>query len=233
MSDVVIVAVKPQDIDEVLHEIKLGLGKNSKKIIVSIAAGISTRYIEKRLVRPVAVIRAMPNMPVCVGKGITALSKGVLAKRNDLLLAQQLFEALGAVIIVQESLMDAVTAVSGSGPAYVYYFIQSLVSAAKKQRLSQEAAMALVLHTIIGSVLMMAEQHVTDCDALIKRIASKGGTTQAALEVLRKKQFKNIIEQAVAQARKKGARACPELKRSFYGAYRNYRRQRFISDRRH
>ena len=200
-SDVVVIAVKPQNIDEVLHEIKLALSsKNNNTVIVSIAAGISTAYIENRLAKKVSVVRVMPNMAGQIGKGISALAAGRYTARSELVRVGKIFDAIGETIVVKEAHMDAVTAVSGSGPAYVFYFIQALVEAAVKNGIDRAIARKLVLQTLLGATLM-AEATKEDLDLLIKKVSSKGGTTEAAFRLLYKRKFKEIVVQAVSRAR--------------------------------
>jgi len=200
-SDIVVIAVKPQNIDEVLHEIKLAFSSGSRKIIiVSIAAGITTAYIENKLAKKVSVVRAMPNMAGQIGKGISALAAGRYAARGELIQVGKIFDAIGETVFVKEAHMDAVTAVSGSGPAYVFYFIQALVEAAVKNGIDRAIARKLVFQTLLGSVLM-AEATQEDLDVLIKKVSSKGGTTEAAFRLLYKRKFKEIVVQAVSRAR--------------------------------
>jgi pyrroline-5-carboxylate reductase len=200
LSDMIILAVKPQDIEEVLEDIKEFIGRN--KIIVSIAAGITTRFLESRLGSHIKVIRAMPNMPAMSAAGMTALCRGQYSFAEDLQQAQLIFNRLGLTSIVKEDLMDKITAVSGSGPAYVFLFVDCMLKAAKALGLDEKLAERLVLTTFAGSINFLQKRNI-DPEELIKMVASKGGTTEAALNVFKKKKFETIIREAVKSAAKR------------------------------
>jgi len=197
-TDTVILAVKPQDSDHVLKEIK---GRAGNKLIISIAAGISTKHIE-RLLGAVRVIRVMPNIGAKIGESVSCLCKGAFATDEDLELAQELFNCLGSTRIIDESMMNAATAISGSGPAYVFYFAENnsldpenipeharhdmmrrLEKAAEELGFSTEDAAFLAANTVSASINLL---HKTKLPApeLRKQVTSKGGTTEAALEIL-------------------------------------------------
>ena len=199
-SQIIILAVKPQDFDGVLGEIAQVI--TSDKLVISIAAGITSSYIEKRLQENIRVIRCMPNLPAQVGQGMTALCKGRWAKDQDLTRAQEIFDCIGKTVLVEEHWMDAVTAVSGSGPAYVFLFIECLKKAAAalgfEDRLSQE----LVLQTLKGS-LKLLEESKEDPAVLRSNVTSKGGTTQAAMDVFEKNNLVKIFEDALKAAAKR------------------------------
>lgn len=201
-SDIIIVAVKPQDIGGVLEEIQYALKARKKKkvLIISIAAGINTSYIESRILKGARVVRAMPNMPASIGKGITALCKGSSANTTDLSTAKEIFALLGATVVIKkEELINAVTAVSGSGPAYLFYIVSAVLAAAKRLGLDKETANALTYHTLIGSMDLL-NGHNFDAQTLISKVASKGGTTEAALEVFNERQLGQIIIDAMQAA---------------------------------
>ncbi len=206
-SEVVIIAVKPQDIDEVLRDMNSLLGVN--KLVISIAAGITTAFIEKKLPEKTRVIRAMPNMPAMIGQGITAVSKGQYSRQSDLDLACRIFEHVGKTVVVSEDLIDAVTAVSGSGPAYVFLFLECLIKAAQKVGLSEDLAKQLVKTTFSGSMNLLEKQK-EDAANLRAKVTSKGGTTQAATDVFMNSKIDEIIAQAVSAAKKRAS----ELSRS-------------------
>ena len=204
-TDALVLAVKPQDFDVVLDEIKAG---TAKKLVISIAAGVTTGYIERRL-GGVAVVRAMPNMPARIGKGITCLSRGRFASIGDIYFCKKLFGSLGKVLLITEPMMNAATAVSGSGPAYVYDigynnipesrkkdFRGSFEEAAKTIGFNNAQAKILVSATINGAVAMLEAVNRTSSQ-LKKQIVSRGGTTEAALMVLRKG---GSLKEAVAVA---------------------------------
>ena len=200
-SDVIILAVKPKDFENVLRQ-ELCCGLSEKKLFISIAAGITTQHIEKAVGKNIPVVRAMPNMGALVGEAMTALSRGSSAGDQDIDTAKEIFSLIGDVVEVDETLLDAVTAVSGSGPAYFLYMIEALVSSAEAAGLDRKTASRLVLKTALGSAKLL-EASKDDPSVLIKKVASKGGTTEAALNIFEKKKFKNIINDAVKAAYKR------------------------------
>jgi pyrroline-5-carboxylate reductase len=196
--EIIILAIKPQDFNHILKDIK---GSTGNRLIISIAAGISTGRVEK-LLGQARVIRVMPNIGAKVAESVTCLCKGALATDDDLELAQELFYYLGAVRIIDEPMMNAATAISGSGPAYVFYFIENstldpenipeharhdmmrrLEKAAESLGFSTEDAAFLAANTTNAAISLL---HKTKLPAqeLRKQVTSKGGTTEAALEIL-------------------------------------------------
>lgn len=200
ISDIIILAVKPQDIRKVLADIKFNL--NRRKIVISIAAGIKTSFIEKILNNNIQVIRVMPNMPILAGSGISAISKGQFAKREALDIAFKIFSSSGDAVVVDEENMDAVTAVSGSGPAYFFFVIDAIIKSGIKLGLKKEIAAKLAIDTAFGSIKLLADSQLAP-EELIKKIASKGGTTEAALKVFKSDSLEGIIFKAVTNASKR------------------------------
>ena len=201
VADVVILAVKPQDLPDVLVEIReLPIGK---KLFISIAAGVTTASIEKKL-GGARVVRVMPNLPAMAGEGMSGLCRGRKAAPKDAALAKSFFDAIGCTVIVPEKMMDAVTAVSGSGPAYVFLVAECWMKAARKLGFSEKEARELVYQTLTGSVHMLARSADT-AEVLRQKVTSKGGTTQAAMDVFLKKNISGMFEAALkaAQARAK------------------------------
>ena len=200
-SDVIILAVKPQDLENVLRQ-EVCCGVSEKKLLISIAAGVTTKYIESVVGASVPVIRAMPNMPAVIGEAVTAISAGSRAAKKDMDLAREIFSTIGDVVEVDEKLMDAVTAISGSGPAYFFYLIEALAGAAVKLGLDEKTAEELAIKTAIGSseLLDKLNEHP---GLLRKKVTSKGGTTEAALKVFDDKGLKKIIEDAAEAACKR------------------------------
>jgi len=198
---VLILAVKPQDFEGVLSALKT-YGGGADKLIISIAAGMTTKYIEKRLGQKVRVIRMMPNLPAQVQKGITAICRGRFASVADLKLAQKIFQGIGETVVIQEKMMDAVTAVSGSGPAYVFLFIECFMKAARSLGFDEATSQRLVMQTIEGSLSLMKERK-EGADVLRERVTSKGGTTFAALEIFRKNGYPKIFQKALQSAKKR------------------------------
>ena len=179
-ADVVLLAVKPQLIAGVLEEIAGDVGP--EKTVLSIAAGVRTAFIEERL-GMLHVVRAMPNTPALIGAGISAICPGRYADRSDLDLASEIMDVVGTVVEVSESEMDAVTGLSGSGPAYVYMVIEALADGGVRMGLSREVALKLATHTVSGAAKMVAE--AGEHPAVLKdRVASPGGTTIAGLHAL-------------------------------------------------
>ncbi|PIQ88289.1 MAG: pyrroline-5-carboxylate reductase [Candidatus Omnitrophica bacterium CG11_big_fil_rev_8_21_14_0_20_42_13] len=204
--DTVILAVKPQDFEAVLAEIK---GYARGKLIISIAAGISTKYIEGKIDK-VRVIRAMPNMPAQIGKGITALVKGRFAAPKDIKIAEKIFKAVGETVVMdKERLIDVVTALSGSGPAYLLFIFLALLAAAEGLGLDKKNANKLIYHTIIGSMDLLNKKSF-DAKNLINKVASKGGTTEAALKVFIDRKLSKIICDAVVAAHKRAKQLSKE-----------------------
>jgi len=196
--DAVVLAVKPQHMEEAARDLAGSI--SAKTLVISIAAGITTQWLEKKLPVKTRVIRAMPNMPAQIGEGITALCKGNNASRKDLTAARRLFEAVGQVIIIEEKMIDAVTAVSGSGPAYVFYFTECLMNAAGSLGFSRKDARELVYQTLRGSVhqLFLTGE---DASSLRQKVTSKGGTTEAAVNVFKKAGMEKIFKKALSAAR--------------------------------
>jgi len=200
-ADIIILAVKPQNIARVMKEIA---PFSKGKLIISIAAGIKTKFIERRIGKA-RVIRVMPNMPAIVGRGISALAKGRSASKKDLAAARMIFLTLGEVVEVRESLMDAVTAVSGIGPAYYFLFTEALEKAAAGLGLNKRLASQLAKATFIGTAEVAKNTDITMRD-FIDKVASKGGATEAALKTFKKTGFERIIKEALKAARNRSRR---------------------------
>jgi pyrroline-5-carboxylate reductase len=196
-----IVAVKPQQFDGALAALGSRFGPN--KLVISICAGLSTRHVEQVLAPGTRVVRAMPNTPMLVGRGMAGLCAGAKATPDDLALAQRLLGAAAEVIRVPEDLMDAVTAVSGSGPAYFFYLTELLAAAGVELGLSEEDAARLARVTFEGAARLLAESG-EDAAALRKKVTSPGGTTEAALKFLDARGFGPIFIDAVRAARDRG-----------------------------
>ncbi|MCF6263106.1 MAG: pyrroline-5-carboxylate reductase [Xanthomonadales bacterium] len=198
-AETVVLAVKPQIIPLVLQQLKDKL--QTDQLLISVAAGTSCQTIEAELGRKVAIIRAMPNLPAIVGAGITGVFANRQCKQKDLQQAKEILSAVGQVIwIDKENLMDAVTAVSGSGPAYVFYLIESMRDAGVSAGLDFDTATQLALHTVVGSG-KLAQQENTDVSELRRQVTSPGGTTAAAVAVLDEAGCDAIFRQAIFSAR--------------------------------
>jgi len=193
---IVILAVKPQDMLKVLDEISPYASKH--QMFISIAAGVTIGALQKKL-KKVPLLRAMPNSPAMVGCGITALSHGQFAAEGDLKLAELVFSTVGETLFVPEEYMDAVTALSGSGPAFAYLFLEGLIDGAIRSNLPPLTARRLALAMIKGALCMVekTEHHLS---ALRDMVTSKGGTTEAGLKVLKKYKFKKAVEETLLAA---------------------------------
>jgi pyrroline-5-carboxylate reductase len=198
-ADVVVLAVKPQLMGEVLAGLKSSLGKS---LVVSIAAGISTAWIESKLGNGVRVVRVMPNTPALVRAGAAAICVGRWAMEEDLVVAETMMAAVGVVVRVTEKDMDAVTALSGSGPAYVFHLMEAMIEAARHAGLDDAVARKLIYATVSGSA-KLAEATGIDPAELRQRVTSKGGTTAAALQVLEEKIVYHAYLEAIAAAHRR------------------------------
>ena len=196
-SEIVILAVKPQVMSIVLEDI--GPVVSSNHLVVSIAAGITTHSLEKRLPEGTRVVRVMPNTPALVQAGAAALCKGTAASQGDLDIVQQILDAVGKAVVVPEALMDAVTGLSGSGPAYVFTFIEGLIDAGVREGLPRTVAQELVIQTVLGAALMCRNtgKHPAELTAMV---TSPGGTTAAGLHVLERAALRGILLDAVRAA---------------------------------
>jgi len=196
-NDIIVLAVKPPVISSVLDEITAVI--SAEQIIISIAAGISTAVLSCQLGKNQCIVRAMPNTPAQIGAGATALCGGAAASPQALEAARTLFSAVGITVIVDETHMDAVTGLSGSGPAYVFLMIEALTDGGVSMGLSREVAQSLAVHTMIGAARMVAEtgKHPGQ---LKDMVTSPGGTTIRGLQVLEQQGVRAALAAAVQQA---------------------------------
>ncbi len=180
-ADIIILAVKPAQVKPVLVATS-GLW-NKNQLLISIAAGVKTAAIEKELSQPVRVVRVMPNTPCLVGEGVAVIAGGRDAGSDDLRLVQTMLNKVGLALILDESHMDAVTAVSGSGPAYAFLIVEAMIDAALNLGLSNDISRRLVMQTLKGSLTML-EQTGEHPAVLKAQVTSPGGTTIAGLRAL-------------------------------------------------
>ncbi|MBU0729496.1 MAG: pyrroline-5-carboxylate reductase [Proteobacteria bacterium] len=195
-SDIVILAVKPQIIVPVLEDSQKKA--ESRHLIISIVAGIPLAVLEANLAGSgCRVIRVMPNTPAIIQEGASALSPGKRATEEDMDIARVIFDAMGKSVVLDESYMDAVTGLSGSGPAYVFTFIEAMIDAGVRTGLPRDVSEALVEQTVLGSVKLVLEsgKHPAELRAMV---TSPGGTTIAGMHVLEKAGFRGMIMDAVA-----------------------------------
>ncbi len=201
IPECIVLAVKPQSMDALLPTLKNKFGETP--LYISIAAGKTIAYFEQTL-GDATIIRVMPNTPALIGKGISAIIGNKKARDSEIQTASTLFKAAGEVVMLKdEKQMDAVTAISGSGPAYVFLFLESLIEAGIAQGLDEATAKKLAIETLIGSA-ELAKSSSESLTTLRANVTSKGGTTEAALNVLMKdSRLKSLFNDAVAAAVKR------------------------------
>ena len=204
--DTLIIAVKPQNLDELLPEI--GHALTGRQLLITICAGCPTTLFEAASPEPVRVVRAMPNLPMCIGKGVTALCAGRSATQADMDMAAEIFGAAGTTVRVEEPLMDAVTALSGSGPAYFAFLVEVLIEAGCREGIPEDVSRELAIQTARGAAEMLAAQDAPP-EELRRRVTSKGGTTAAAFRRIEELKIREGLLEAVAAA----ARRARELGR--------------------
>ncbi|MGH7146509.1 MAG: pyrroline-5-carboxylate reductase [Nitrospiraceae bacterium] len=194
-ADVIVLAVKPQTLPAVLSE----LGPILDALVISIVAGVTIRTIAEQACGAARVVRAMPNTPALVREGMTALAMGAGVSDEDVRLVRTIFEAVGLVVAVEERLMDAVTGLSGSGPAYVFQAIEALADGGVMMGLPRQTAELLAAQTVFGSARLVLESGVHPAQ-LKDRVASPGGTTIAGLHQLEQRGFRAALMAAVEAA---------------------------------
>lgn len=195
--DLIVLAVKPQDFGELAEQ--LGEYTHADQLILSIMAGKSITTIRDALGTP-KIIRAMPNLPAQVGQGMTVFTTTPDVSRADLLAVHNLLNTTGKTLYVDNELMvDAATAISGSGPGYVFYFMSSMMEVARQMGFSNSEAQLLVTQTFMGSVDLL-NQEDGNCDDWVKRVSSKGGTTEAALNAFEQQGLIPTLEQGLTAA---------------------------------
>lgn len=196
-TNILFLAMKPKDVAEALTPFKEDIHNNL--LIISLLAGVSTHSIRDLLEKDIPIIRAMPNTSAAILKSATAISPSKHATKEHIQTAIALFETIGLVSVVEEEDMHAVTALSGSGPAYIYYVVEAMEEAAKKIGLKEDVAKSLILQTMIGAAEMLkaSEKHPS---ILRKEITSPGGTTEAGIEVLQEHQFQQALISCITQA---------------------------------
>ncbi len=197
-ADTVILVVKPQDVGAVLPEVAPVLRPGT--LVVSLCAGVTTGQLESHLPGGTAVVRVMPNTPALVGEGMAAVSAGSSASTQDVEHAMELMTALGKAITVPETYQDAVTAISGSGPAYLFFVVEAMIDAGVLLGLPRDISSVLVQQTVFGSAKLLVEsgQHPT---VLREQVTSPGGTTAAALRQLEDHKVKAAFLTAMEAAR--------------------------------
>lgn len=204
-AEIVVLAVKPQAMNKMLDLIAPGI--DHSKLVISVAAGVPIEALERKLGRGARIVRAMPNTPALVSEGATAVSGGEHATEEDLATAKALFDAVGKTVVLDESLLDAVTGLSGSGPAYIFLVIEALSDAGVKVGLPRYTAQALAAQTVLGSARLLIETGLHP--GLLKdQVTSPGGTAIAGLHTLEAGGLRttliNAVEAATRRAKELG-----------------------------
>jgi pyrroline-5-carboxylate reductase len=216
-SDVVVLSVKPQVFPTLLPAIAPHLAPST--LVISVAAGVSVHAIEAGLPHS-RVVRAMPNTPALVSAGATAVAPGSKATADDLALATRIFGSVGSVVQVDDSQMDAVTALSGSGPAYVFLLAEALAAAGAELGLPQDIAAVLAAQTIYGAGKLLNESHDAPAE-LRRKVTSPGGTTAAGLATLEARDFAGAIAACLRAACARGSELGKEASNSLMGPSRS------------
>lgn len=196
-AHIVILAVKPQNMADALASISGGIAPS--KLVISIAAGVTISFIADRLKKKVHIIRTMPNTPALVGEGITALAAGPGVSDEEMADAQSIFSAVGLTVTVKEEMMDAVTGLSGSGPAYAFTIIEALADGGVQMGLTRDVAVRLAAQTLLGSakLVLSGDKHTGQ---LKDMVTSPGGTTIAGIRVLEEGGIRGTLMAAVEAA---------------------------------
>lgn len=183
-ADVIVLAVKPNQIISVLDEVKDFI--NEKKLVISVAAGVSTKKIEETINKNISVVRVMPNTPVLINEGMTGIVGGKFAKNEDIEYVEKLFKTIGKTVVVnEENQIDIITAISGSGPAFFYKVINDIARAGEKLGLDYEKAILLSIQTAIGAAKMSLKREVS-MEELISNVATSGGCTRVGIDCMEK-----------------------------------------------
>jgi len=211
-ADVVLLAVKPKDMLATMQSIQPYI--TTEMMLVSVAAGVHTASLEGIAAKEVAIIRAMPNTSATVGQSATAISTNAYTSAEQRQTAITLFETIGSVVVVEEEQLDAVTGLSGSGPAYLYYLVEAMEKSAQDLGLDAGTAKQLIIQTMLGAAEML--KHSTKSPATLrKEVTSPGGTTEAGLKVLQNHEvdqaFIACIEEATAQSKRMGKQISDQL----------------------
>jgi len=196
-AQIILLAIKPANVIEVLEQIKSVIAKDA--LVISVAAGVTTQTIESYLPESVSVIRAMPNTPALIQLGVTGISVGSRTSAEQLAVAVELFSAVGKTITLPENQIDALSTISGSGPAYVFYFIEEFISTAKAMGFSQEDSYLLVTQTFLGASELITQTQ-GDPAELRRAVTSPNGTTMKAVAVLEEGKLHDLFLKATTAA---------------------------------
>ncbi|MFE3192163.1 pyrroline-5-carboxylate reductase [Nocardia sp. NPDC059240] len=202
-ADVIVIAVKPNDVDGVVAELgKAELGDDHDQVLVSLAAGVPTARMESKLPAGFPVVRVMSNTPMLVGQGMSAIAAGRYARKEQLTLVAEMLESVGRVVTVAESQMDAVTAVSGSGPAYFFLIVEAMIDASVGLGLTRDVATQLVVQTMLGSAALLDESGQS-APELRAAVTSPAGTTAAGLRELERGAVRSAFHDALHAAKRR------------------------------
>jgi len=196
-AQIILLAIKPANVIEVLEQIKSVIAKDA--LVISVAAGVTTTTIESYLPDSAAVIRAMPNTPALIQLGVTGISVGSRSSAEQLAIAVELFSAVGKTVVLDEGQIDALSTISGSGPAYVFYFIEEFISTAKAMGFSQDDAYLLVTQTFLGASELITQTQ-GDPAELRRAVTSPNGTTMKAVAVLEEGNLHDLFLKATTAA---------------------------------
>ncbi|MEV6767821.1 pyrroline-5-carboxylate reductase [Nocardia sp. NPDC051030] len=205
-ADLIVIAVKPHDVDAVVTEVaKVEAGESDREpVLVSLAAGVPTARMENKLPAGFPVVRVMSNTPMLVGQGMSAIAPGRYARKEQLSLVTEVLESVGKVVTVAESQMDAVTAVSGSGPAYFFLVVEAMIDASVGLGLTRDVASQLVVQTMLGSAALLEESGQSAVE-LRAAVTSPAGTTAAALRELERGAVRSAFHEALNAAKRRSA----------------------------
>ncbi|MFF0489620.1 pyrroline-5-carboxylate reductase [Nocardia sp. NPDC003482] len=204
-ADLLVVSVKPHDVDAVLTELgKADPDSDRDQVLMSMAAGVSTTRLEAKLPAGFPVVRVMPNTPMLVGQGMSAIAPGRYARKDELKLVTEVLESVGKVVTVAEAQLDAITAVSGSGPAYFFLVVEAMVEAGVGLGLSRDVARQLVVQTMLGSAALLEESE-QDAAELRAAVTSPAGTTAAAVRELERAGVRSAFIEALHAAQRRAA----------------------------
>ena len=208
-SKLVILAVKPAYITQVIDEIAGVLAEDA--LVVSVAAGITTKTMEEHLPKGIAVVRAMPNTPALIGRGVTGISAGSRATTEQIASVEELFATVGKSLVIPEEQIDALSTISGSGPAYVFYFIEEFIKTAVKHGFSQEQAYLMVSETFQGAAELLVKSQ-GDPAELRRQVTSPNGTTMKAVAVLENGNLHELFFEATSAASARAIEIAQEMK---------------------
>ncbi len=200
--DIIILAIKPKDVVETIETIKAYT--TNQQLIISVLAGVSTTCISQLLEHNAPVIRTMPNTSAAIGQSITAIAAGSFAAKEHLDLSEALCKAIGEVVVVEEEKLDAITGLSGSGPAYIYYLIEAMEIGAKEIGLDQQLAKQLIAQVLIGAAERIKSTDLSS-EILYKQVMSPGGTTEAGFKVLQNYDYQEAMIECIKRAAERSA----------------------------